>query len=153
VRSTGAESKWFAVSIVTMVVLFFTVFFGVRIYQTVSSRPRIDFCEYVDFVDLKPVNASDTFTRGNVTIFLRSRAPLELDKVRVEVYRIDREGIVPYTTRDMQLKPEWTSFQIKVVFEELGNYTVMIYTGAGVLLGQKTIAIVPDEFAYTPVPG
>jgi hypothetical protein len=152
-RSSGAEGKWFALSIVVLIVMFFAVFFGVRVYQSATSRPRIDFCEYVDFVKMKPVNDSDMFTRGNVTLFLRSRAPLEIEKMRIEVYRIDREGIVPYSSSERQLKPEWTSFSFKILFEQIGTYTVMLYTNAGALLGQKTVVIVPDSYAYTPVRG
>jgi hypothetical protein len=152
-RSSGAEGRWFALSIVVLIVMFFAVFFGVRVYQSATSRPRIDFCEDVDFVRMKPVNASDLFTRGNVTLFLRSRAPLEIDKVRIEIYRIDRDGIVLYSSGENQLKPEWTSFSVKMLFDQMGTYTVMLYTNAGALLGQKTLAIVPDSYAYTPVRG
>ena len=152
-RSPGAEGKWFALSIVVLIVMFFAVFFGVRIYQSATSKPRIDFCEYVDFVRMKPVNASVMFTRGNVTLFLRSGAPLEIDKVRIEIYRIDRDGIVPYSSSEKQMKPDWTSFSVKILFEQLGTYTVMLYTKTGVLLGQKTIVIVPDSFVYAPVRG
>jgi hypothetical protein len=153
VGSSGAEGKWFALSIVILIVMFFAAFFGVRAYQSVTSKPRISFCEYVDFVKMRPVNASDMFTRGNVTLFLRSRSPLEIDKIRIEIYRIDREGVVPYSSREMPLKPDWNSFNVKILFEQVGTYTVMLYTNAGALLGQKTIAIVPDSYAYRPVRG
>jgi hypothetical protein len=152
-RSPGAEGKWFALGIVVLIVMFFGVFFGVRIYQSSTSKPRIDFCEYVDFVKMKPVNASVMFTRGNVTLFMRSGAPLEIDKIRIEIYRIDRDGIVPYSSSERQMKPEWTSFSVKILFEQLGNYTVMLYTNTGALLGQKTIVIVPDSYVYAPVRG
>jgi hypothetical protein len=152
-RSPGVEGKWFAISIVVLIVMFFAVFFGVRVYQSATSRPKIDFCEYVDFVKMKPVNPSVMFTRGNVTLFLRSGAPLEIDKMRIEIYRIDRDGIVPYSSSEKQLKPDWTSFSVKILFEQLGTYTVMLYTNAGALLGQKTIVIVPDSYVFAPVQG
>jgi hypothetical protein len=50
------------------------------------------------------------------------------------------------------VKQEWTSFSFKALFEDLGTYTVMVYGAGDQLLNQKNINIVPDSYAYTPVP-
>jgi hypothetical protein len=153
VRSGGAEGKWFFLTIVLLAVIFFAVFFGVKFYQSSTAMPRLFFCETVDFIGMKPVNASDAFTRGNVTLFLRSRAPLETESVRVEVYRREIEGMVPYGSRELPVKRDWTSFSTKVLFDQIGTYTVMIYGKTGDLIAQKSLYIVPDSYAYKPIWG
>ena len=97
------------------------------------------------------MNKSDTFTRGNVTFFVKSRRPLEQEKARVDVYKIDPQGLSPYASKELPLKTEWTSFSFKALFDSVGSYTVMVYGNNDRLLDQENIFIVPDSYAYKPV--
>jgi hypothetical protein len=152
-RETGGEGRWFLLTVVVLIVVVFSFYFGIRAYQNVAMKPRVFFCEQVDLLHGRPINASDTFTRGNVTIYVRSRSPLETDRVRIEIYRIDEEGMNLYSTMEIPVKPEWTSFRYKTLFKDLGNYNVMVYGAGDQLLNQANIRIVPDSFAYKPVGG
>ena len=109
-REAGGEGKWFLITVVVLVVVIFSFYFGIRGYQNLALKPRLFFCESVDFARLKPINTSDTFIRGNVTLFVRSRRALEIDKARVDIYRIDTQGLSLYDSKELPVKPEWTSF-------------------------------------------
>jgi hypothetical protein len=87
-----------------------------------------------------------------VNIFFKSPNQLEFEKARIDVYRIDSlQGLTSYATKELPVKPEWTSFSFKVLFSEIGTYAVMLYDGADNLLVQEYINIVPDSYAYRPV--
>jgi hypothetical protein len=150
-KEAGGEGKWFLITILFLVVVIFSFYFGIRGYQNLTMKPKLFFCENVDFVKLKPINKSDTFTRGNVTIFLKSRKPLETDTALINIYRIDSQGLNFYVSRELPVKPEWTSFSFKALFEEVGTYSVMVYGPGDQLLTQENISIVPDYYAYKPV--
>ena len=150
-REAGGEGKWFLVTVVVLIIVIFSFYFGIRGYQSLALEPRLFFCEDVDFARLKPINTSDTFTRGNVTIFVRSRKALEMDKARVDIYRINTQGLSLYATKELPVKPEWTSFSFKALFDELGTYTVMVYGVGDQLINQENINIVPDSYAFMPV--
>jgi len=150
-REAGGEGRWFLLTLVILVVVMFSFYFGIRGYQNILMKPRLFFCEGVDFTRLKPINSSDTFTRGNVTIFVKSRNTLETDRVRVDIYRIDNQGLNLYSSKELPVKQEWTSFSFKALFEDLGTYSVMVYGAGDQLLNQENIHIVPDSYAYTPV--
>lgn len=150
-REAGAEGKWFLITIAVLVLVIFSFYFGVKGYQNITMKPKLYFCENVDFVRQRPINKSDTFTRGNVTVFVKSRRPLGQEKVRVDVYKIDTEGLSPYASKELPLKPDWTSFSFKTLFDSTGSYTVMVHGKNDRLLDQENIFIVPDSYAYKPV--
>jgi len=148
----GGESRWFLISILALIFIVFSVFFGIKAYQNITSRPRLYFSENVDFLRMKPIKRSDVFTRGNVALLFRSGTPLDTDRVRIDIYKIDLEGVKSFASKVLPVKPDWTSFSVKVLFDQTGTYTVMVYTGKGTLLVQDNVTIVPDSFAYKPVP-
>lgn len=150
-REGGSEGKWFLITIAVLVAVIFSFYFGVKGYQNLTMKPRLYFCENVDFVRQKPINKSDTFTRGNVTFFVKSRRPLEQEKARVDVYKIDPQGLSPYASKELPLKTEWTSFSFKALFDSVGSYTVMVHGNNDRLLDQENIFIVPDSYVYKPV--
>ncbi len=150
-RGGGSEGKWFLITILILVLVIFSFYFGIKGYQNFTMKPRLFFCERVDYVRQKPVNTSDTFTRGNVTIFLKSRRPLELTSARVEIFKIDYTGLENYASQELPLKPEWTSFSFKALFDQIGTYTVMVYDTDDRLISQENIHILPDSYAYRPV--
>jgi hypothetical protein len=152
IRESGAEGKWLLITVVVLIVIVSFLYFGLKGYQNFISKPKMYFCESVDFAKQRPVNSSDTFTRGNVNIFFKSPNQLEFEKARIDVYRIDSlQGLTSYATKELPVKPEWTSFSFKVLFGEIGTYAVMLYDGADNLLVQEYINIVPDSYAYRPV--
>jgi len=150
-RGGGSEGKWFLITILILVLAIFSFYFGIKGYQTFTMKPRLFFCERVDYARQKPVNTSDTFTRGNVTIFLKSRRPLDLTSARVEIFKIDYTGLQNYASQELPLKPDWTSFSFKALFDQIGTYTVMVYGTDDRLISQENIHIVPDSYAYKPV--
>jgi hypothetical protein len=147
----SAGSRWAFIAPVVVVALVLVLLFGLREFVGSGVRPRLYFCEKVDFTRLKPVHHSDTFTRGNVTIFVKSKTPLLMDKANVEVYRLNTDGFEPYMDKELRLKPEWASFTLKALFDTVGSYMVSVYGKDDILLAQKNINIVPDYFAYKPV--
>jgi len=149
----GAGAKWALISFLALGILLVTVYFGVRAYKNWALKPKLIFCEQIDYVKLKPIRKSDTFTRGNVTLFLKSKRPLDISKAKIEVYRVGPDGIVPYSVKEVEVNPLWVSFVFKVLFSELGTYLVRIQDENGEVLVQKYIHIVPDEYAFKAVPG
>ena len=146
-----SSGSWFFIIIVAIIFVIFVAFFGIKGYRNITSKPALSFCESVDYIKQKPVNRSNTFTRGNVTIFVKSREPLDQHTARVDIYRIDQTGLEPFAGKELSIKPEWTSYSFKVLFDELGVYSVMVFDAEGVLLNQKRVYIVHDSYAYKPV--
>jgi hypothetical protein len=150
-RGAAGGGKWAYVAPIVVVAVVLVLLFGMREFVSGEARPRLFFCESVDFARLKPVHRSDTFTRGNVTIFIKSKAPLLLENARVEVYRLNAAGFEPYTEKELLLKPEWASFSVRTLFDTVGSYMVSVYGNDDILLNQKNINIVPDTLAYKAV--
>ncbi len=148
--SSGA-SKWAFIIPVVVVAVVVLLLFGMREFIGGTPQPRLYFCENVDYVKAKPIRRSDTFTRGNVILFLKSKTPLYLDKARVEVYRLDTEDFEPFLEKDLRLKPEWESFSVKALFATVGQYSVYVYGNTDEPIVRKNITIVPDSFGYRPV--
>ncbi len=146
-----SSGSWFFLIIVAIIFVIFVAFFGIKGYKSITSKPRLYFSESVDYIKQKPVHRSNTFTRGNVTIFVKSREPLGQHTARVDIYRIDQTGLEPFAGKELSIKPEWTSYSFKVLFDELGVYSVMVFDAKGVLLNQKRVYIVHDSYAYKPV--
>ena len=147
-RSSGS---WFFIIIVAIIFVMFSAFFGIKGYRNFVSKPTLSFCESVDYIKQRPVHRSNTFTMGNVTIFVKSHKPFGQHTARVDIYRIDQTGLEPFAGKELSIKPEWTSYSFKVLFDELGVYSVMVFDSEGVLLKQKRLYIVHDSYAYKPV--
>ncbi len=143
--------KWVLFSLGILIVLIISVSFGYKQYQNISARPRLFFCENVDYVKLKPIHRSNTFTRGNVTLFVKSRKTLDADKARVDVYKIDPQGPRHFSSEKIPLKPEWASFSMKILFDRIGKYSVVVSTDDGTIIDRKNIFIVPDSYAFKPI--
>lgn len=146
-----SSSTWFFITISVLIFVMFAAYFGIRGYKNITARPNLYFCENVDYVKQKPIHKSNTFTRGNVTIFVKSRTPFEQNTARVDIYRIDIKGLEPFAGKELTIKPEWTSFSFKALFDKLGVYSVLVFNADGKLLNQKKIYIVHDSYAYKPV--
>jgi hypothetical protein len=149
--SAAGGGRWAFIAPILVIAVVLVLLFGMREFVGGGARPKLYFCESVDFTRLRPVHRSDTFTRGNVTIFLKSRAPLLLENARVEVYRLNATGFEPHSEKELILKPEWASFSVRTLFDKVGSYMVSVYGNDDILLNQKNINIVPDTFAYKPV--
>lgn len=148
-RSAGG--KVVAVILILAVIVIAVYILTSDFVQLPLKEYKLSFCEYVDYTRLKPVNKSDTFIRGNVTLFLISRGPIGYESARVEIYRLGEDPEL-YSFKNLPLKPSWTSFSVKLLFEELGTYSVSVYGEDGVIMAQDNIYIVPDTFVYKPVP-
>lgn len=146
-----SSANWFFITVGVLIFVIFGTYFGVKGYKNITARPNLYFCENVDYVKLKPIHKSNTFTRGNVTIFVKSRNPFEQNTARVDIYRIGIKGLEPFAGKELTIKPEWTSFSFKALFDKLGVYSVMVYNADGKLLNQKKVYIVHDSYAYKPV--
>jgi len=144
--------RWIPVAVIIVVILVSFMLYGTRNMRGAGEGYRLYFCEDVDFARLRPIHKSNTFTRGNVTLFLKAKAPLGLKEARVVVYRLDTQQVKPYASKLLPLRPEWTAFSVKMLFDTIGTFSVNIYGPEGVLMAQKNIVIVPDSFAYKPVP-
>jgi hypothetical protein len=149
--AASAGGRWAFLLPVVVVVVALVLLFGLREFMGGGARPRLYFCENVDFAKLRPIRSGDTFTRGNVTIFMKSKSPLLLERVFVEVYDLGSESLEPYMDKELRLKPEWTSFSVKALFDTIGSYKVSVYNSDDLLITQRNINIVPDELAYRPV--
>jgi hypothetical protein len=150
-KTSSGGGKVALVIPVIVVAIVLVLLFGLREFVGTGARPRLHFCEQVDFARLKPIHRSDTFTRGNVTLFVKSKSPLLLEKAYVEVYKLNAGGFEPYMDKELKLKPEWASFTIKALFDTVGSYMVSVYGKDETLLAQRNINIVPDSFGYRPV--
>ncbi len=148
--STGG-GKWAFIIPVVVVAVVLVLLFGMREFMGSGAKPRLYFCESVDYARAKPIHHSDIFTRGNVMLFVKSKTPLYLDKATVAVYRIDTEEFEPFLEKELRLKPEWESFSFKALFASVGQYSVYVYGNNDDPLVKKNITIVPDQFAYKPV--
>ncbi len=146
-----SSANWFFITIGVLIFVIFGTYFGAKGYKNITARPNLYFCEYVDYIKQKPIRKSNTFTRGNVTIFVKSRTPFEQNTARVDIYRIDIKGLEPFASQELPIKPEWTSFSFEALFDKLGVYSVLVFNADGKLLNQKKIYIVHDSYAYKPV--
>jgi len=144
--------RWIPIAVLAVVIIFAFMLYGTRAMRAAGRGYRLYFCEDVDFSRLRPIHRSDTFTRGNVTLFLKAKKPLNLKEARVVVYRLDTQQVEPYASKILPLRPEWTAFSVKMLFDTIGTYSVNIYGPEEVLMAQKNIVIVPDSLAYKPVP-
>ena len=150
---TGRPGVWVLISFGIAAVLVFSFLFGYPRVSGLVTEPRLIFCEGVDYLKQKPNNRSDTFARGNVTLFLRSKKPLEISNVTVKITKIGPEGPEEYDRRTIPVRPNWTSFSLKTLFDRTGTYEVKILTEEGGLIDRRVIYIVPDPYAYKPVLG
>ncbi|MBN2322989.1 MAG: hypothetical protein JXQ30_04585 [Spirochaetes bacterium] len=149
---TGRGGMWVLISLGIAAVLVFSFLFGYPKAARFVTEPRLVFCEGVDYLTQKPENRSNTFTRGNVTLFLRSRKPLGMISATVKITRIGKEGVEEYDRRTIPIRPGWTSFSLKALFDRTGTYEVAILEEEGGLIDRRVLYIVPDSYAYKPVP-
>ena len=144
--------KWVFIVLVLVGVLFSGTMFWVKYYKVHSQIPKLYLCENVDFIKLKPKRSSDRFTRGNVTVFFKSKSPIKQKYLYLEIYKLGEAGFVPYAKKKINIKPEWTSFVATVLFDQIGNYIVEIKGPDNKLIVQKLVEIVPDSYAYKAKP-
>jgi hypothetical protein len=149
----GHGGMWVLISFGIAAVLVFSFLFGYPKIAGLVTEPRLVFCEGVDYLKQKPENSSNTFTRGNVTLFLRSKKSLGISNATVSITRIGPEGPEEYDRRTIPVRPNWTSFSLKALFDRTGTYEVKILEDKGGLIDKRVIYIVPDSYAYKPVPG
>ena len=150
-REIGWENiKLLTIVVVSAVVVFFAAYAGVKAYKGYSSKPKIYFCERVDFIKLKPIKKSNRFTRGNITVLYKSKDSFNTNRLILDVYKLGKAGYTPYIKKTIDVRPEWTSFVAKILFDETGTYIVEIKNDRNVLLAQKVIEILPDSYAYKP---
>lgn len=147
----GRGGMWVLISFGIAAVLVSFFLFGYPRVAGLVTQPRLIFCEGVDYLKQKPDNRSNTFTRGNVTLFLRSKKPLGISNATVKITVIGPEGPEEYERKTIPVRPNWTSFSLKALFDRIGTYEVRILTGEGGLIDRRVIYIVPDSYAYKPV--
>jgi hypothetical protein len=150
----GSQRKagmWVLISLAIAAVVATSFFFGYGRVSEFLKRPRLIFCEGVDYVKLKPIHSSNTFTRGNVTIFVRSGRTLDTESATIEIFRIGPQGPEYFDRKTIPVRKYWTSFSIKTLFDRIGSYSVKVFEEGGDLLAEKIIFIVPDSYAYRPV--
>ena len=147
---SGTSKLAFIIPVVVVAVVVLLLF-GMREFIGGTAQPRLYFSEEVDYVKARPIRRSDTFTRGNVMLFLKSKTPLYLDKARIEVYRLDTEDFEPFLEKELRLKPEWESFSVRALFATVGQYSVYVYGNSDDPIVRKNITIVPDSFGFRPV--
>ena len=149
-----AGSVWRPVSVTAgvVIVVALILLYGMGVFRQKDPEPRLYFCENVNFEKYRPIRRSRMFTRGNVTLLVKSKSALDLGEASIEVYRLSEAGFDPYTSKNVHLKPQWYGFSSKVVFDRVGSYMVSVIGDDGRLLCQENIRIVPDSFAYKPVP-
>lgn len=149
---TRAGAGFWVLAVLAALVLFSgALYITLRGWPSALTEPRLYFCEYVDFARQKPVNRSDTFTRGNVTLFVKSPKQLGMNSARIEVYRLGEQQ-EPYAEKTIPLRPSWMSFAVQVLFEHTGNYRVSVLREDGTPIGIGRLSIVPDSHAYKPIP-
>ncbi len=133
-----------------VLIVFVGVFFAVKSYNLYISKPKLYFCEKVDFIKLKPIKRANRFTRGNVTVLFKSKSPFQSNRLTIEVYKLGPAGYMPYIKKIIDVKPEWTSLVARILFDELGTYIVEIKDEKNNVLAQKLIEILPDKYGYKP---
>jgi len=144
--------KWIFIILIIVGVLFSGSLFWIKSYKTHPNMPKLYLCENVDFLKLRPINVSDRFTRGNITVFYKSKVPIEQDYLLLEIYKLGEAGFIPYAKKKIKIKPEWTSFVATALFDQLGSYIVEIKSSDNKLIAQKLVEIVPDSYAYKAKP-
>ncbi|MFW6180097.1 MAG: hypothetical protein ACOC8N_00005, partial [Spirochaetota bacterium] len=132
--SRAGTAVWVLVTVLALALFAGALFITLRGWPSALTEPRLYFCEYVDFARQKPVNRSDTFTRGNVTLFVRSPRELDMNSATIEVYRLGEQQ-EPYAEKTVPLRPSWTSFAVQVLFEHTGSYRVSVLREDGTPLG------------------
>jgi hypothetical protein len=147
----GRAGIWVLVGVLALTLFSGALYVTLRGWPSVLTEPKLYFCEYVDFARQKPVNRSDTFSRGNVTLFVKSPQQLELNSARIEIYRLGEQQ-EPYAQKNIPLRPSWMSFAVQILFEHTGNYRVSVLGEDGTPIGIGRLTIVPDTYAYKPVP-
>ena len=148
--ASAGGGKWAFIVPVVVVAAVLVLLFGMREFVGRDAQPRLYFCESVDYARSKPIRHSNTFTRGNVMLFVKSKTPLYLDKARVEVYRLDTEDFEPFLEKELRLKPELESFSVRALFATVGQYSVYVFGNNDDPIVRKNITIVPDSFGYRP---
>jgi hypothetical protein len=152
-QKRGGAGKWVLLSLGIAVVLFFAFYISYRQWGESLQRPRLYFCEDVDYVRLKPINRSDTFTRGIVTVFIKAKHTFDTTSANVTIDRVETNARVPFYSKKIPIKPGWTSFSFKVLFDKIGTYSVRVLDDDGALIAENRVHIVPDSYAYRPVTG
>ena len=147
-----SKIKWVFIILITIGILFSGSLFWVKSYKLHSKLPKLYLCEGVDFIRLKPIKSSDRFTRGNITVFFKSKTPIKQKYLSLEIYKLGEAGFVPYAKKKIKIRPEWTSFVATVLFDQLGNYIVEVKNSEDKLIVQKLVEIVPDSYAYKAKP-
>jgi len=152
-KKAKGSFKWILISICILVVIFFASFFGYKGYKKFKETPKLYFCEDVNLEKQKPVHRSNTFVRGNVTIFIKSAAPIDTNRMKVDVYRINSKGSERFVSKNLTINPDWTSFSLNVLFDRLGTFRVIVSKENEKIIGNKKIYIVPDRYAFKPIHG
>lgn len=150
-RAVRFKPQWVFILMGMIGVMFLSAYFGYMGYQAIAAKPKIVFCEKIDFGRMKPINVSDMFTRGNVSVYVKSAKSFDLERAQIDIYKVDNNSSERYANKKIPLKPEWTAFSVRVLFERIGSYNVRISDTEGRLITQKSIHIVPDHFAYKAV--
>jgi len=140
--------KWVFITFLIIIIIFSGAFFWIKSYRSRAQVPKLYLCEAVDFIKLKPIKSSVSFTRGNVTVFFKSKAPIKPKLLSLDIYKLGDAGFVPYAKIKIGTKSGCTSFIATVLSDQLGNYIIEIKDPNGKIVTQKLIEIVPDSYAY-----
>ncbi|UCB47433.1 MAG: hypothetical protein JSV25_08520 [Spirochaetota bacterium] len=152
-RERGGAGKWVLISLGISIVILLGFYISYRQWGEALKGPRLYFCEDVNYEKLRPINRSDTFTRGNVTVFIKAKRTIDTARALVTIYKLETGGRTSYYSRKIPVKPDWTSFSFRVLFDKIGTYSVTVLDEEGALIAEKNIIIVPDSYAYRTVIG
>jgi len=150
-KKAAFKFKWILIFLGMIVIVFIASFFGYQLYQKIKLTPKMYICEGVDFEKLKPIHKSNTFIRGNVDIFVKSKVPLKTKGIKVDVYKIDSKGLETFASKKLDVNPDWTSFSLKVLFDKIGTFRVVVSKDNGELISEKRVYIVPDKYAFKAI--
>lgn len=91
-----------------------------------TENPLLFFCEsYSD----KPVNTSDRFTTGSLSIVFESKNPLNLNKVFITIEKLQFSGMFfdQIYEKDFKIDPNWNIIHFdEIPFEQTGFFKVSI---------------------------
>lgn len=109
-----------------------------------DNYPLLYFCEsYSD----KPVNTSDRFTTGTISVIFESTNPINTDEAVILIEEIDiiNDNVLSKNTYNFKLNPEWNYLHFdEINFDKPGFYRVSLIDKRNKVLASNFIEIVEN---------
>lgn len=106
-----------------------------------KTSNNIIFCTSVDN-NLKPTGVSDKFDLGNVTAELKNGKPLNIDRIKVIVYKIDGGSEQIYNKSENNVNPQWDSVALNLYFNDAGQYRVDFMKEDKTIIGSGKVTLI-----------